>query len=370
MKIGILTVPFNNNYGGFLQAYALTTVLRKMGHEVVIINRRRNLSLKTKIRKLLTFGIQNRNEKIIEKLSENTNRFVSDNLEITSPLFSSRALRKECKRQRFNCLIVGSDQVWRYKYAKKSIEDYYFGFLKSGDKTPRFSYAASIGVDFQEYPLKTAVRCGKLLKKFRSVSVREKSAVKLLEQHFVSQKEKIVVVIDPTLLLEQKDYHRLTNRYSIETKCDYLFKYVLDEEVETERVCEILEKRLQLPSRQIRAQTGSLSKLKVIEPVERWLSEIANASFVVTDSYHGVVFSILFNRPFVVVTNEMRGATRIAHLLSHFHLTARMMSAASTDVIAETINTPINWNFVNEQLLVDRASSLDFIERNLLFDHK
>lgn len=364
MKIGILTVPFNNNYGGFLQAYALTTVLRRMGHEVVVINRRRNLPLKTIIRKLVTFGIPNKNEKIIRKISVNTEKFVSDNLLVTSPIYSSRALRKECERQRFDCLIVGSDQVWRYKYARKSIEDYFFRFLNSNNDTPRFSYAASFGVDFQEYPVETADRCGKYLKIFRSVSVREESAVALLEKYFSLQKAKAVVVADPTLLLERQDYLQMTSLFAINIETRYLFQYVLDEARETTDVCKKFQDCLGLTGRQIKAQTGDITKLKVIEPVERWLAEIANASFVVTDSYHGTVFSILFNRPFAVVVNSTRGVTRIKHLLNHYQLTERMITA-SAEFIAKTINSPINWTEVNKQIQKDRTFSIEFLRNSL-----
>ena len=365
MKIGILTIPFNNNYGGFLQAYALTTVLRRMGHEVVIINRKRNLPFRTKLRKFVTFGIASRYEKMVKKISVNTDRFIAENLKTTHPLYSTKAIRRECVRQRFDCLIVGSDQVWRYKYAKKSVEDYFFGFLDVSDDTPRFSYAASFGVDIQEYPIKVATYCGKFLKKFRAVSVREESAVALLEKHFFLQRLKAVVVVDPTFLLKQQDYQQLTIRYATETRGDYLFKYVLDETEDTIDICAQFQGKLCLPCQEIKAQTGNSAKQAIIEPVEKWVAEIACAKFVVTDSYHGTIFSILFNRPFVVVTNSTRGLTRIHHLLSHYHLTERMISESSAEVINEAVYNPIDWTSVNKQIIEDRAYSMDFIRRSL-----
>lgn len=365
MKIGILTVPFNNNYGGFLQAYALTTVLKRMGHEVVVINRRRNRSRRAKIRALFSFVIPDKQEKLKEKISVNTQKFVSEHIKLTKPLFSSSAMRREYARQKFDCLIVGSDQVWRYRYARNSICDYFFGFLEKSDNTPRFSYAASFGVDFQEYPTEYLERCANYLKQFKGLSVREETAVNLLNQYFNVSTHNIHVVADPTLLLGTDDYQQLFSEYKSATNDSYTFEYVLDETEDTKCIVQEVIEVLDLPVIQMKAQTGNIENNDVIEPIEKWLSSIAGASYVITDSYHGTVFSILFNRPFVVIVNPTRGITRVEYLLRHFGLSNRMLSVSDSKTISEVMSSSINWFEINKTIALDRENALGFIANNL-----
>lgn len=364
MKIGILTVPFNNNYGGFLQAYALTTVLKRMGHEVVVINRRRNRGRKAKIRAFFLFIIPDKQEKLKEKISVNTQRFVSEYIKLTKPLYSSSAMKRECARQKFDCLIVGSDQVWRYRYAKNSICDYFFGYLEKYNKTPRFSYAASFGVDFQEYPLEYSKQCADYLKKFKAISVREDTAINILKHYFDVPKD-VAVVADPTLLLQPEDYRTLYNIYAPTFQGKYVFRYVLDESDEYKHTLDKIIHSINLPVFTIKAQTGDISQMGVIEPVEKWLAGIAGSSLVITDSYHGTVFSILFNRPFVVLVNPTRGITRIEYLLRHFGLLDRMLTSVENNSADKILSVDINWDVINERINNDRKKSIDFIKYGL-----
>ena len=365
MKIGLLTVPFNNNYGGFLQAYALSNVLKNMGHEVVIINRRRNRSPQKIIKQMLSFLIPDKKEKIIREISIHTDKFVSENFIITKPIFSKRNLRKECYKNEFDCLIVGSDQVWRYKYAGNSIEDYFFGFLDNSDDTPRFSYAASIGVDYNEYPQDVIQECVKYLQRFKSVSVREASAINLLSTYFNFPSEKITVVADPTLLLTPVEYNVLTKKYDEEIKGEYLFYYILDEYEETKSLKAVVSK-YKFPCITFKVQPEEITRISVIKPVEKWLAYIAKAKFVITDSYHGAVFSILFNRPFAVIVNKTRGYTRVEQLLSHYGLMQRLVKIEDKADFDCLVNEGINWEAVNEQINKDRVTSINFITTNLL----
>lgn len=141
MKIGLLTVPFNNNFGGFLQAYALKLILTSYGHEVIIINRRRNRNLTWKglLKLLLTsLGIIKSQDK---RLSVNTSKFISQYLTPGTPYYYSSKDIKHCLKYEFDYCIVGSDQVWRYKFAQDSIDDFFFSFLKD-TKVCRMSYGA------------------------------------------------------------------------------------------------------------------------------------------------------------------------------------------------------------------------------------
>lgn len=366
MKIGVLTVPFNNNYGGLLQAYALKTVLTDMGHEVLFINRQRNIDygLKFRIYRLLVklHIIKDYLKIRDERLSANTNKFKDRYLSpITKPFYTTSDL-EEVMNQGVDCFVVGSDQVWRYLYAGDSIDDYYFGFLR-GSHVPRFSYAASFGVDVNEYPEEKRQVVTGLLKQFEGISVREKSGKKILEDFFEVPSSKSEVVLDPTLLLGQDRY---TNLFKDEMVSDsrYIFTYILDSNPKIDEKLNIIAASKGLKRIDIKAQTGDTSKLNVIEPVEKWLSTIYHADFVITDSFHGSVFSIIFKKKFAVLLNANRGNSRISDLLSELGLNNRIMQSID-DLNSDYLSHEIEWNKIVTILMHRNEESLKFLKNQL-----
>lgn len=356
MRIGILTVPFNNNYGGFLQAFALKRILTDMGHEVIFINRRRNRkrNYKTIIKDLLV-KLHLREDRV-KKISKYTNQFKREYLyPITEEYYTSQELRK-CLKYKLDMVIVGSDQVWRYKYAKDSIDDFYCNFLE-GTNIPHFSYAASMGTDVMEYPKDKIEICSKLLKNFKTISVREQSTVDILKSNFGVKDAQ--VVLDPTFLLDKQIYIELfKNEYNTPQK-PYVFAYVLDENSELRNTIEEFASQHELDIINLRAQTGNIKDIKIIEPVEKWLSALYYSDYVITDSFHGTVFSLIFKKPFVVYGNITRGMSRLEDLLGRFELNNRLISKSSN--IPNTLETPINWESVEKHLESLRSYSSSFI---------
>lgn len=356
MRIGILTVPFNNNYGGFLQAFALKRILTNMGHEVIFINRRRNRNRNYKsIIKSMLIKLHIREDKV-KKISKYTNQFKSEYLfPITEEYYTSSKLKK-CLKYKFDMVIVGSDQVWRYRYAKDSIDDFFCNFLDETD-IPHFSYAASMGTDVMEYPKDKIEICSKLLKNFKAVSVREQSTVDILKFNFGIKDAQ--VVLDPTLLLDRHIYIELfKDKYNAHQK-PYIFTYVLDENSELRSAIEEFASQYQLDIINLRAQTGNIKDIKEIEPVEKWLSDLYNSDYVITDSFHGTVFALIFNKPFVVYGNETRGITRLEDLLKRFGVMDRLIF--NDQNVHNTLNTPIDWKKVEELKNMHKTISLSFI---------
>lgn len=365
MKIGILTVPFNNNYGGFLQAYALKTILAQMGHEVVFINRRRNLApgYRAMFRRFfINMGvIHDEKEEIIKKLSVNTNEFIEQYLQpITEPFYTHKQL-KRCLKLDFDCLIVGSDQVWRYLYAKGSIDDFFFSF--ANNTTPRFSYAASFGTDIMEYPKDKLQLCTELLKSFSGISVREESGITLLNKYMGVDSKQVKVVLDPTFLLNKQEYIQLFNKYPRKTS-PYIFTYVLDESEFIQSVIRDLNQFTNLEILALKAQTGDLTRLEPIAPIEEWLTGIYNADYVITDSFHGMVFSIIFNKPFLVYGNSTRGTTRMKSVLEMFQLENRYIDD-SANAPYDLMTQGIDWNRVNSIISEKKIESLSFLKKQL-----
>ena len=357
MKIGILTVPFNNNYGGFLQAFALKRVLEGMGHKVMFINRQRN---RTRTPRSI-LGDLLRGLHLLEnkqkKLSKYTDHFQKKYLfPYTKKYYSSQEL-KRCVKYKFDAVIVGSDQVWRYRYFNDWIDDFFCNFLE-GTNISHFSYAASMGSDEMDYPQDKIERCSNLLKDFKAISVREESSVKLLRDYFGV--ESAQVVLDPTFLLDTQAYVDLFKDKYTKPQDPYIFTYILDDSEEIKRSIVEFSRQKNMPVVNIKAETGNINEIDVIEPVEKWLSAIYYANYVITDSFHGTVFSLIFNKQFVVYGNIQRGLSRMQDLLGRVELTDRLFTSINSD--EEKMIEDINWDSVNKQMTTFKEGSMSFLK--------
>lgn len=372
MRIGILTVPFNNNYGGFLQAYALKTILLRMGHEVIFINRRRNKKTSLKFRfyylMIKLHIIDDFLEKRIREISVYTEEFKKRYLSpITEEYYSTVELR-ECTKLGIDFYVVGSDQVWRYNYAQDSIDNYFFNFLEGID-APRISFSASFGTDNMEYPKEKVDKVSALLKKFVGISVREQSGKELLEKYFGLQPDFAKVVLDPTLLLLPEDYEKLFKDKKVVNGEKYLFTYILDYSNQIEEVLYTIKSELGIKKKEFKVQTSDLKAVDVIAPVEDWLASIYYADYVITDSFHGTVFSILFNKPFITICNPERGIARQRELLSKFEVNDRLVYNLEKNDI-QLLKKTINWANVNRIIHRERESSINFLEVKIKQDKR
>lgn len=362
MKTGILTLPFNNNYGGYLQCYALMRTLRKIGHEPIIINRRQNIidGNFDRLKAFINNTILGKKERIYNVHSmeayyalkgHNMYDFVTQFLQpMTNPFYSSTGYEDVIKLN-LDAVIVGSDQVWRPKYVP-DIEEFFLKYIPNDIR--KISYAASFGTDDLEYSKTELERCISLLDDFYSVSVREKSGNNLLRRYF--RYESAQNVIDPTMLLDAKDYKLLKD--NSRKFNGNLFVYILD------RNSDKLDIIRQIASKG-KYKIFDIMNIDKYEPfysISEWLESFSNADYVITDSFHGTVFSILFNNPFTVIANHERGNSRILDLLSTFGLENRMASKGN---INESIYEPIDWNIISQNLDLLRTKSINFLAQSL-----
>lgn len=314
MKIGILTQPLLNNYGGTLQNYALQVVLRKMGHEPVTIdcNPKSGLlgywlsCLKTIMYFLVpskrrSFSVHSR-RKYRNALFE---RFAKEKITLTKMV--SHPTNSMIKTHGFDAIIVGSDQVWRPKY-NQHIEDMFLGFVKN-PKIRKMSYAASFGTDEWEFTDTQTAMLQPLIRKFAAVSVRELSAVGLCKQHLSVD---AIQVLDPTLLLDIPDYMELCSMVPKEQN-EFMFAYILDMTREKKDIIDNVGRELGIPIQYHTAEE------KAALSIEEWIAKFRDTSYVVTDSFHGTVFSIIFNKPFKCLQNKQRGSSRFDTLLSLYY---------------------------------------------------
>ncbi|MBP3408608.1 MAG: polysaccharide pyruvyl transferase family protein [Bacteroidaceae bacterium] len=373
MRIGVLTLPLHNNFGGILQAYALQKVLKDFGHNVVLIDKSRYVSLGPWYKKYPIYIKRSINKfifgkNIIVKADAEQNRFLKTIAKYTEPFIEKHIRRvytkdfSNIREKDFDVLIVGSDQVWRPKYFFSKIENAYLDFAKEW-KIKRIAYAASCGTEEWEYTEEQTNNCATLLKKFNAVSVRESSAVKLCYDNFGVKAEQ---VLDPTMLLCKEDYIKLFKDYNTAQSDGNLFCYILDEREEKKSIIDCIAKEKGLKPFYVNSRYEELDaplEERIQQPVEKWLRAFNDAEYIVTDSFHACVFSIIFNKPFIVYGNRERGLARFKSLLSIFGLEERIVSTKEESIKA--ISEPIDWERVNEVHRQWKEKSMSFLNNNL-----
>jgi len=343
MKIGILTLPLHTNYGGILQAYALQTVLERMGHEVVVIDKDRNIH-RSVFRQIPTWGKYFLNKFLLRKQvrlykPERENRERKEREQYTRAFIDKnihtylvKRLKKDVPKD-FDAIIVGSDQIWRHWYFtmlyNSPIEDAY---LKFAERMPlkRIAYAASFGTEDWEYSEVETKECSRLLSMFNAVSVRERSGISLCCEKL--GRKGVKQVLDPTMLLTKNDYIHLVSN-SITKQCGgNLMCYILDcTDAKIALVQRIAEERRLIPffTNSHIDDPKAPQQDRIQPPVEQWLRGFVDSKFVITDSFHACVFSILLQKPFIVFGNKKRGMDRFTTLLDSFGLRQNLLLKSS-----------------------------------------
>lgn len=364
MKIAILTLPLHTNYGGILQAYALQTVLERMGHEVKVLSPSPYKAHSAWIMPLVYC------KRFIEKVvlrrdvsilydGNNRPRQYTDKF-IKKYIHSYIVTDWEKLEGKFDAYVVGSDQIWRPKYATmfSGILNAYLAFTE-GWNVKRIAYAVSFGTDMWEYSEPLTGLCKQLVQSFDNVSVREDSGVVLCQEQFDID---VKHVLDPTMLLSQADYEKLITNTSTKPSKGGIMCYILDPNPQIELLIKHYEEKLGLKSHMTNSIVKNAKPGKMIQqPVEQWLRSFKDAEFVITDSFHACVFSILFKKQFIVLSNESRGNARIDSLLSMFGIQDRNTSLGETDVI----DHPIDYSSIQETLNKMRSQSMEYIVNNI-----
>lgn len=376
MKIGILTLPLHTNYGGILQAYALQQVLQGMGHEAMVLDeekqfhfslkRRIEMYVKGKVKRLL----QGKNAIIYSP--EYYKQLWAARTRYTGQFVSEHIVRRvvkdvsEISEGEFDAFVVGSDQIWRARYAQPfpGVGNAFLLFSKGWD-IKRISYAASFGTDNWEYNKSDTVNCSMMAQAFDAISVREASGIMLCREYLGVDAQQN---IDPTLLLDADDYVKLVKRNTPQSP-GTLMCYALDQGKEVEDIVSCIAKEKMLTPFYANSQTENhrlTLEERVQPPVEQWLQGFRDAEFVVTDSFHACIFSILYRKPFVVIGNKCRGMTRFESLLQIFGLEGRLVSSYEDyKQKVEELLQPIDYEPVYRILAEKRGEAIKFLEEAL-----
>lgn len=344
-----ITFHYPQNYGAFLQASA---VQKKLDLNTTTLNFIPNYQYSVGPRLKAKAPFFWRIIALFRNIKRSKNYFPEySKLNKTNLYNTSEEVFKEYKDANKSVFIVGSDQIWNPRFISERENLYFLNFGHPSAK--RISYAASLGMkqwpkDFEQLVLP-------MLKRFDAISVREESSVPYLTSLGLKN---VVCVCDPTIL-HKSDFYKEQFPATKVYKEEYAFVYKIREQI---------PKAVQetFPNKVI---TVDLQKRKNLVSVTDWLSNIDNAKFVVTDSFHCAVFCILFHKPFLVIPNQSTGKgmnERFATLLGKTSLEYRCLTCEeSTEQVLEKLNSPIDWGHVDAVLEEWRTYSANWLKNAL-----
>ncbi len=364
-KVGIITFHRSYNYGSALQAYALQTYIEALGFNVKIIDFVLNKDFEQY--KLFRTSLYKRQIQSVGadvlffpyhlKRKINFETFAKKRMHLTkNKYFSSNELTP--LNSEFDIFVCGSDQIWNIDCTHGVEPAYFLAF--ADDRKTKIAYAPSLAHIKFETDYKDNLK--KLLERFDAISVREESTVPYLQS--IVQK-KIETALDPTLLLNSNEYLKMVNAKACESK--YIFAYMLEVNAELIQYCERLKKKtgyqLYYLTSKVNSGFGEGKNLFGISP-EEFLRYIYQAQYVVTNSFHATVFSILFNKKFCTFPTS-KSSSRMVDLLEKLNMLDRI------DNISFNIDNPINYKAVESRLEKLRYKSSIFLKNALTKkDHK
>lgn len=361
MKIGILTFHCAHNYGAMLQCYALQEHLVSMGHSVKVINYQPTYLLKPynvfDIDRIFSKNVFKMIKNILRELlllPKRIRRHRAFNHFLSKRIYMSKLCDKHTITDDFDVYIFGSDQIWNPKITN-GVDGMYFGCFPFPKGQKRYiSYAASLGLDTIDSLLGESLKVN--FKSIDHISVREETMVKLLMPY---TNKPIKVVLDPTLLVSKIVWDKLSDNVK---RRNYVLVYQVREDPNTIEFAKHIARQLNadivklvawVKRKKGKGENASASP-------EDFVSYIKHASCVVTTSFHGTAFSVIFNKPFYCLKLGDGCDNRSNSLLSALKLDNRMIDKNERPTFS-----PIDYSFSNEKLEQMRNESNSFLSLSL-----
>lgn len=330
MKIGITTHYYKSvNYGGNLQAYALCRVIKEMGHEpeqlcIVTDPPTRSANGSAKKRSLLRrivslpiravrslrprlvryrFSLVDKKYDLMKRRLAAFSHFSNEMIPHSERLYSPSNASESAKI--YDAFITGSDQVWSLRWLSNT---FLLRFVPEG--TPKISYAASLARESLTQEQKDIFK--EALRDYRAISVRESISIELLKETEMP----ITQVVDPVLLLSREEWENVSRPYPIDGK--YVFCYFLGNNPKNYRMARKFAKRkgltlVNIPyaGGRLKVNDGKFGDVRVFDASpEQFISLVKNAEYVLTDSFHAVVFSNIFEKQYFVFDRDPNGEMR------------------------------------------------------------
>ncbi|MCF8380671.1 MAG: polysaccharide pyruvyl transferase family protein [Bacteroidales bacterium] len=362
MRVGLLTFHSAHNYGAVLQTYATQQTIRGLGHNIDVIDycpdylikqhvflnlKHKPASLKFKllIESLFCFFWRYKRRKGFDN-------FIQSKLNLSSEKYGNHPFSSNVN---YDAYVMGSDQIWNIKLTK-GFDDVYWGNFIARKSAIKISYAASMS----NYRLEDNQKQKMLsfLKNFHSIGVREEELKHYLSSNF---KIKATTVLDPTFLIEKSDWKKISKNPQIEKK--YILVYSIQLNDDAMRIARSLAKSINAVVIEL---TASVDKKAIFNnhqtaSPEEFLGLFENAEFIITSSFHGTAFAIIYNKPFFSIRQDSEKDYRQKTILEKLGLLERFISRDITPDFQI-----INYDETNKKLELLRNESKTFLKSNLL----
>lgn len=348
------TITFHNsvNYGAILQTYALQESILSLKIKNEIINYSppsdKKLIINTKNLRTIIKSLIKLPDFYIKK--KKFNNFIEKHIYITDRV-NKEVLNSKIFNDKYDVFITGSDQVWNYKILKDST--YMLDFVNNNLK--KRSYAASFGVSKIPFDLKSWYK--RYLKDFHTILVREEAGKFLIKELINRDSD---VVLDPVFLLNRMEWNNILYNTKFEKmKNNYILIYYNTPKIK--KLAEVLSKRYNIPvfliSEIVLKKKYRVGKIESRLGPEEFVSAIKNAKFVLTASFHAVVFSIIYNKDFYVDFMGNGGESRLEQILDLFNIKDRKIDNYNENYI--------DWESVNKILITEVEKSKSKLKKML-----
>lgn len=361
MKCGVITFHRAINFGAVLQTYALNKVINDLGVDCEVIDyycttlekQYKPLSIKSliELKKMASILLKNAQVKDNRKSFDD---FSKRYIKFSREKFYSNKDLINCNKN-YDIFIAGSDQVWSY-YCAGFDTAYFLDFVKDNHK--KNSYAASFGVE--SIPNQYISKYNELLKDFNNISVREEQGAEIVKS---ITKREATVVLDPTLLVTKEQWNEISPENNQSEK--YILVYLLAETKSIFKFAKTLAKDKNLKIVYIHDRLfnkGGVKNLNKVSP-DRWVSLFINAEYIVTNSFHGVAFSINLEKEFYMeyLPEPAKVNSRLENILKVFNLNNRCIN----DNIS-SFNEKIDYKTVSKLVQYEREKSINYLSNEIL----
>lgn len=338
----------STNYGSVLTSYAINRTLKNLGKSVLMLEY----------------------PNMVKDLPP-SKRY---GMEFAEEFYDISDITYEGDFRRFNCLcksfLVGSDQLWNHDNNKNFGVDYFFLNFANNEKK-KIAYATSFGRDTENYPEQTKLRVGYYLSKFDAISVREKSGVDICKNSFNVE---ATHVLDPVFLCDMASYQQAIELSKLTLKHEYVLSYMLDVTPEKLQAVRYTAEKLGLPYYIILDGQKDVEKIKsevgdpnIVNPIriEDWLNYFSHAKYVVTDSFHGFCYSIIFHKPMSVFANKFRGMARFDTICEITGLRNRLVFSLQELLDSDLHKKTVDFVAVDTMMAPMKAFSMAWLEAAL-----
>lgn len=340
--VGIINFHYENyNYGANLVAYSLSEAVKKVGYNPYIIDFDPFKEFDP-LERYRTIEFLNFRKKYLNMTPRFRNK---DELNILTDYL--------------DMYITGSDQVWRKQITGANIETYFLDFAKGKNK---ISYAASFGTNDFEGNEEETEDCKVLLKSFYNISVREEEGQKILSNRFDQES---TLVLDPTLLLKKEEYEKLITE-TYDEKIDVAVYFVMDHEntiLNDKNFARLFPKKKIV---NIKGNTETLGTTTIFKynSISKWLDGIRKCEYLVTDSYHGVIFGTIFHKKIICIGKKSKALSRFKTLFNNLKGNLESIIFSSLNSVKST-ETAINYEEIDANIEKLRESSFAFLQNSL-----